>query len=71
MAGHSKRHNIKHRKAAEDAKKAKVYSKMSKLIEIAARKGADPFMNPALDTVLSKAKYASVPKDVIEKAIKK
>jgi transcriptional/translational regulatory protein YebC/TACO1 len=38
MAGHSKRHNIKHRKAAEDAKKAKVYSKMSKLIEIAARK---------------------------------
>ncbi len=71
MAGHSKRHNIKHRKAAEDAKKAKVYSKMSKLIEIAARKWADPFMNPALDTVLSKAKYASVPKDVIEKAIKK
>lgn len=71
MAGHSKRHNIKHRKAAEDAKKAKIYSKMSKLIEIAARKGADPFMNPALDTVLSKAKYASVPKDVIDKAIKK
>lgn len=71
MAWHSKWHNIKHRKAAEDSKKAKVYSKMSKLIEIAARKGADPFMNPALDTILSKAKYASVPKDVIERAIKK
>ncbi len=71
MAGHSKRHNIKHRKAAEDAKKSKVYSKMAKLIEIAARNGADPMMNPSLDTVLIKAKYASVPKDVIERAIKK
>lgn len=71
MAGHSKRHNIKHKKAAEDAKKSKVYSKIAKLIEIAARSGADPMMNPALDTVLQKAKYNSVPKDVIEKAIKK
>lgn len=71
MAGHSKRHNIKHRKAAEDAKKSKVYSKMAKLIEIAARNGADPMMNPWLDTVLSKAKYAWVPKDVIERAVKK
>lgn len=71
MAGHSKRHNIKHRKAWEDAKKSKVYSKMAKLIEIAARNGGDPNMNPGLDTVLQKAKYASVPKDVIERAIKK
>ncbi len=71
MAGHSKRHNIKHRKAWEDAKKSKVYSKMAKLIEIAARNGGDPNMNPALDTVLQKAKYASVPKEVIERAIKK
>lgn len=71
MAGHSKRHNIKHKKAAEDAKKSKVYSKIAKLIEIAARNGADPNMNPWLDTVLQKAKYNSVPKDVIEKAIKK
>ena len=44
---------------------------MSKLIEIAARNGADPGMNPGLDTVLSKAKYAGVPKEVIERAIKK
>lgn len=71
MAWHSKWHNIKHKKAAEDKKKAKVYSKMAKLIEIAARSGADPNMNPALVTVLGKAKYAGVPKDVIERAIKK
>lgn len=71
MAWHSKWHNIKHRKAAEDAKKSKVYSKMGKLIEIAARKGADPNMNPSLDMVLQKAKYASVPKEVIDRAIKK
>ena len=44
---------------------------MAKLIEIAARNGMDPNMNPSLDTVLQKAKYASVPKDVIDKAIKK
>lgn len=71
MAWHSKWHNIKHRKAAEDAKKSKVYSKMAKLIEIAARNGADPNMNPSLDMVLQKAKYASVPKEVIDRAIKK
>jgi transcriptional/translational regulatory protein YebC/TACO1 len=44
---------------------------MGKLIEIAARKGADPNMNPSLDMVLQKAKYASVPKEVIDRAIKK
>ena len=44
---------------------------MGKLIEIAARGGPDPSMNPSLDTVLTKAKYASVPKEVIERAIKK
>lgn len=71
MAWHSKRHNIKHRKAATDSKKSKIYSKMAKLIEIAARTWADPLMNPSLDMVLSKAKYASVPRDVIERAIKK
>jgi YebC/PmpR family DNA-binding regulatory protein len=71
MAGHSKRHNIKHKKAATDAKKAKVYSKVGKLIEIAARGGANPSMNPALETVLQKARYNGLPKDVIEKAIKK
>jgi transcriptional/translational regulatory protein YebC/TACO1 len=71
MAKHSKRHNIRHKKAATDAKKSKIYSKIGKLIEIAARSGSDPTMNPSLDTVLQKAKYNSLPKEVIEKAIKK
>lgn len=71
MAKHSKRHNIRHKKAATDAKKSKVYAKIGKLIQVAARKWADPFMNPALDLALQKAKYYSLPKDVVDKAIKK
>lgn len=71
MSGHSKRHNIKHKKAISDAKKSKIYAKVGKLIEIASRGGADPSMNPALDTVLLKAKAHSLPKEIIEKAIKK
>ncbi len=71
MAWHSKRHNIKHKKAATDAKKAKVYTKIAKLITISAKNWPDPSMNPALDLALKKAKYNSVPKDIIEKAIKK
>ena len=71
MSGHSKRHNIKHKKAISDAKKSKVYAKIGKLIEIAARGWADPSMNPALDTVLLKAKANSLPKEIIDKAIKK
>ena len=71
MAGHSKWHNIKHRKAAQDSKKSKIYAKVAKQIEIAAKQGADPDMNPSLAAVLSKAKSVWVPKDVIERAIKK
>ncbi len=72
MAGHSKWHNIRHKKAAQDAKKAKIYTKISKLIELAARQGwGDPNLNPALEAALEKARYYSVPKDVIERAIKK
>ncbi len=71
MAGHSKRHNIKHRKAAQDAKKSKVYARIAKQLEISAKLWADPTMNPSLATVLSTAKSAGLPKDVIEKAIKK
>lgn len=71
MSWHSKRHNIKHKKAISDAKKSKVYAKIGKLIEIAARGWADPSMNPALDTVLLKAKANSLPKEIIDKAIKK
>ena len=72
MAGHSKWHNIRHKKAAQDAKKAKIYTKISKLIELAARQWwGDPNLNPALEAALEKARYYSVPKDVIERAIKK
>lgn len=71
MAWHSKWHNIKHRKAAQDAKKAKIYSKLAKQIQLEAMKWADPDLNPSLALAISKAKSAWVPKPVIEKAIKK
>jgi len=71
MAWHSKWHNIKHRKAAQDAKKAKIYSKLAKFIQLEASKWADPSMNPWLELAISKAKSAGVPKPVIEKAIAK
>lgn len=71
MAGHSKWHNIKHRKAAQDAKKSKVYARIAKQIEIAAKLWADPSMNPTLATVLGTAKSSWLPKDVIEKAVNK
>ncbi len=71
MAGHSKWHNIRHKKAAQDAKKSKIYAKIAKIIELAARQWADPDLNPALEAALEKARYYSVPKEVVEKAIKK
>jgi len=71
MAGHSKWHNIRHKKAAQDAKKAKIYAKVAKIIELAARSGADPDLNPALASALAKAKSYNVPKDIVERAIKK
>jgi transcriptional/translational regulatory protein YebC/TACO1 len=71
MAGHSKWHNTKHRKAAQDAKKSKIYAKIAKVIQMAAKNGDDPSLNPALDTALTKARQAGLPKDVIKKAIDK
>jgi YebC/PmpR family DNA-binding regulatory protein len=71
MAKHSKWHNIKHRKAAQDAKKSKVYARIGKLIQMAARQGSDPSLNPVLATLLIKAKEASLPKDVVQRAIEK
>lgn len=71
MSGHSKWHNIKHKKALADSKKSKVYTKIWKFIEIAARNWANPSLNPGLEAALQKAKYNSVPKEVIERAIKK
>lgn len=66
-----RRHSIAAKKAAGDAGKSKTYSMMSKLIQIAARKGADPKMNPSLELVLQKARYHSVPRDIVDRAILK
>ena len=71
MAGHSKWANIKHKKAATDAKRGKAWSKLSKAIIIAAKDGADPDGNAKLRTAIADAKAVSMPKDNIERAIKK
>jgi len=70
MAGHSKWANIKHRKGRQDAKRGKLFAKLIRAIEAAARTGgSDPTGNPTLTTAIQKAKDASVPKDNIERAI--
>ena len=72
MSGHSKWHNIKRKKGVEDAKKGKIFSKMSKLISVAAKQGGgDVDANPALRLAVQKAKDARMPKENIERAIKK
>jgi len=72
MAGHSKWAKVKHFKGAVDAKRGKIFSKLSKEISIAARlAGADPGMNPRLRMVLLKCRAANMPNDNIERAIKK
>lgn len=70
MAGHSKWANIKHRKGRQDARRGKLFAKLIKGIESAARNGgADLSANPTLATAVQKAKDNSVPKDNIERAI--
>lgn len=72
MAGHSKWANIKHRKARQDAKKGKMWSKCSKAIIVAAKEGGgDPDTNLALRYAIDEAKACNMAKDTIEKAIKK
>lgn len=72
MAGHSKWANIKHRKTAEDAKRGKVFTKIIKEIIVAARiGGGDPGANPRLRGALLNARTNNVPKDNVERAIKK
>ena len=72
MSGHSKWANIKHKKGAEDAKRGKVFTKLVKEIIVAARLGGgDPNANPRLRTVLLKAKVNNLPKDNVDRAIKK
>ncbi len=72
MSGHSKWSTIKHKKAAQDAKRGKVFTKLIKEITVAARLGGgDPASNPRLRAAISAAKNANMPKDNIERAIKK
>ncbi|HEX6866488.1 MAG TPA: YebC/PmpR family DNA-binding transcriptional regulator [Caulobacteraceae bacterium] len=72
MAGHSKFKNIMHRKGRADAARSKLFSKLSREITVAAKHGMpDPAMNPRLRLAVANAKAESVPKDVIERAIKK
>ena len=72
MAGHSQFKNIMYRKGAQDKKRAKVFSKHIREIQVAARSGLpDVEMNPALKTAVSAAKAVNMPKDNIERAIKR
>ncbi|MFW6139639.1 MAG: YebC/PmpR family DNA-binding transcriptional regulator, partial [Spirochaetota bacterium] len=72
MSGHSKWHSIKHKKGQMDAKRGKLFTKLIKEITVSARLGGgDPDSNPRLRTAIGKAKEANMPKDNIEKAIKK
>ena len=69
MAGHSKWANIRHRKAAQDAKRGKVFTKIIRELVVAAKKGADPDDNPSLRAVIDKALGANMKRDTIDKAI--
>ncbi|NLW43096.1 MAG: YebC/PmpR family DNA-binding transcriptional regulator [Tissierellia bacterium] len=72
MAGHSKWSNIKHRKGKEDAKRAKIFAKLSRYITVAARTGGlDPDFNPELKSAIDKAKAENMPNDNIDRALKK
>ena len=72
MAGHSKFKNIMHRKGAQDKKRSNLFSKLSREITVAAKMGGgDPTMNPRLRMVLVRSRVASMPKDNIERAIKR
>lgn len=73
MAGHSKWANIKHRKGAQDKKRAKQFTRAIKNITVAVKEGGgpDPEANPALRNAIANAKGVNMPKDTIERAIKK
>ena len=72
MAGHSKWANIKHRKAATDAKRGKIFSRLIREITVAARLGGgDASANPRLRLAVDKATDNNMPKDTIERAIRR
>ena len=72
MAGHSKWANIKHKKAATDAKRGKIFTRLIKEITVAARLGGgDPASNPRLRLAIDKAYEHNMPKDNVERAVKR
>ncbi|MCC7417027.1 MAG: YebC/PmpR family DNA-binding transcriptional regulator [Acidobacteria bacterium] len=72
MSGHSKWHSIKHKKGAADAKRGKIFTRLIKELSVAARAGGgDPDMNPRLRTVVAEAKANNMPRENIERAIRR
>lgn len=71
MSGHSKWSTIKRQKAVVDAKRGAAFTKLANVITVAAKEGGDPEMNPALKSAIEQAKEANMPKNNIERAIKK
>ncbi|MBX4215382.1 YebC/PmpR family DNA-binding transcriptional regulator [Candidatus Parcubacteria bacterium] len=71
MAGHSKWAQIKRQKGSEDAKRSKLFSKLSRLITSESKRANGDLSNPSLRTILEKAKKENMPKDTIERAVKK
>ena len=71
MAGHSKFKNIMHRKGAQDARRAKRFARLTKELQVAVRGGTDPSSNPRLRSALSACRSVNMPKDNIERVIKK
>lgn len=69
MAGHSKWANIRHRKAAQDAKRGKMFTKLIRELVVAAKGGSDPADNPRLRTAVDKALAANMKRDTVDKAI--
>jgi YebC/PmpR family DNA-binding regulatory protein len=72
MSGHSKWHTIKHKKGAADAKRGKIFTRLIKELTVAARHGGgDPGMNPRLRTIIAEAKQNNMPRENIERAIRR
>src|SRR5881392_2359420 len=72
MSGHSKWHSIKHKKGAADAKRGKIFTRLIKELTVAARAGGgDPDMNPRLRTIIAEAKASNMPRENIDRAIRR
>jgi len=71
MSGHNKWSKIKHKKAITDAKKSKIFSKLVRLIQVESKRANGDMNDPGLKTVIEKAKQENMPKDNIERAVKK